>query len=329
MPSSTGQRTHTIAVLAALVATAGILAFLILRPGTEAQSPPGVIQPTEIKIAPEISGRLSRFVVVAGQGVQQGDILAELANPELEAALVLAKAQLGQERAERDRVYAGPRQEEIDSRQRAVEMAEANLLYARQQFFRASQLSATGFASRQDFDKAGAAVGAALANLSRANEEYQAARLGPTREERTIADAKVESAAAAVAVIAARVAKLRIRAPSAGTVALLVAEPAEAVIPGQPILTLQAAGQPWASFNLREDRLNELGIGSPIKLVTADGSTRIDSRITEIVPRGEFAVWRAARAVGDYDLNTFLIRVDPAIGAEAMQPGMTVWLDRK
>src|SRR4051794_22613309 len=152
MPSSTGQRTHTIAVLAALVATAGILAFLILRPGTEAQSPPGVIQPTEIKIAPEISGRLSRFVVVAGQGVQQGDILAELANPELEAALVLAKAQLGQERAERDRVYAGPRQEEIDSRQRAVEMAEANLLYARQQFFRASQLSATGFASRQDFE---------------------------------------------------------------------------------------------------------------------------------------------------------------------------------
>src|SRR3954447_19040131 len=231
MPSSTGQRTHTIAVLAALVATAGILAFLILRPGTEAQSPPGVIQPTEIKIAPEISGRLSQFVVVAGQGVQQGDILAELANPELEAALVLAKAQLGQEHAQRDRVYAGPRQEEIDSRQRAVEIGEANLLYARQQFFRASQLAATGYASRQDFDKAEAAVGAALANLSRAKEEYQAARLGPTREERAIADAKVENAAAAVAVIAARVAKLRIRAPSAGTVALFVAEPAEAVIP--------------------------------------------------------------------------------------------------
>ena len=210
MPSSTGQRTHTIAVLAALVAAAGILAFLILRPGTEAQSPPGVVQPTEIKIAPEISGRLSRFVVVAGQSVQQGDILAEIANPELEAALVLAKAQLGQERAERDRVYAGPRQEEIDSRQRAVEMAEASLLYARQQFFRTSQLAATGVASRQDLDKAEAAVGAALANLSRAKEEYQAARLGPTREERTIADAKVENAAAAVAVIAARVAKLRI-----------------------------------------------------------------------------------------------------------------------
>ena len=92
---------------------------------------------------------------------------------------------------------------------------------------------------------------------------------------------------------------------------------------------MQAAGQPWASFNLREDRLHDLGIGSRVKLVTANGSTRIDSRIAEIVPRGEFAVWRAARAVGDYDLNTFLIRVDPIGVADAIQPGMTVWLDRQ
>lgn len=33
----------------------------------------------------------------------------------------------------------------------------------------------------------------------------------------------------------------------------------------------------------------------------------IKARIDEIVPRGEFATWRAARAVGDYDLNIFPI----------------------
>ncbi len=96
-------------------------------------------------------------------------------------------------------------------------MANANLLYTQQQFGRSSKLAAAGFASQQEFDKATAAVDTARANLSRATERYQAARLGPTREQREIADAAVESAAAAVAVVAARVAKLRIRAPSAGT----------------------------------------------------------------------------------------------------------------
>jgi HlyD family secretion protein len=125
-------------------------------------------------------------------------------------------------------------------------------------------------------------------------------------------------------VVAARVAKLQIRAPSDGTVALLVAEPGEAIVPGPPVVTLQTPDRRWASFNLREDQLEELGIGLPFELMPADGSVPIGARIDEIVPRGEFAAWRAARAVGDYDLNTFLIRVDPAGGAVGFESGMTV-----
>jgi HlyD family secretion protein len=329
MRSSRSQRLHTIAVVVALTAAVGILAFVILRPGIVDQRPPGVVQPTEIKIAPEISGRLSRFAIAPGHGVHQGDTLAVLSSPELEAALVLAQAQLAEARAERDRVYVGPRQEEVDARERDIEMANANLVYAQQQFGRTSQLAATGVASRQDLDKSVATVETAGANLSRAKERYQAARLGPTREQRAIADAKVESAAAVVAVVAARVAKLRVRAPADGTVALLVAEPGEAIVPGQPLMTLQAVGRRWASFNLREDQLDGLRLGSRVALTPADGAAPIEARVDEIVPRGEFAAWRAARAVGDYDLNTLLIRADPIGVAASLQPGMTVWLRRQ
>ncbi len=257
MPSSRAQRLHTVAVIAVLAAAAGILAFLILRPGIAAPGAPGLVQSTEIKIAPEISGRLLRFAVAAGQPVHKGRLLVELSNPELEAALVLARAQLGEARAGRDRIYAGIRQEEVDARARDIDMANANLIYAQQQFARTSQLAASGFASRQKLDEATAAVETASANLARARERHEAARLGPTREERAIADAKVDVAAASVAVVAARVAKLRIGAPTDGTVELLVAEPGEAIVPGQPVMTLQAAERRWASFNLREDRLGD------------------------------------------------------------------------
>lgn len=316
------------AVVAVLVEAAGILAFLILRPGLTARPPPGVVQPTKIKIAPEISGRLLQFAVAPGQSVW-GDTLAELSNPELEAGLALAQAELAQARALRDRVYAGPRQEQVDALARDIDMAKANLLYVQQQFNRTSQLAATGFASRQDLDKATAAVETGNANLLGAQERYEAARLGPTREERAIADAKVETAAAAVAVIAVRVAKLRVYAPADGAVALLVTEPGEAIVPGQPVMTLHKAGEHWASFNLREDDLDGLGIGFPIELRPADGGAPMNARIDEIVPRGEFATWRAARAVGDYDVNTFVIRADPVGAAEKIQPGMTVWLHQE
>jgi multidrug efflux pump subunit AcrA (membrane-fusion protein) len=232
MPFSPAQRFHTIAVIAALAAAAGIVVFLVLRPGVVAERPPGVVQPAEIKIAPEISGRLSRFAVAAGQSVRKGDTLVELSNPELEAGLVLAQAQLGQARAARDRVYAGPRQEQVDALAQDIDMATANLVYAQQQFSRTSQLAATGFAGRR-----------------------------------------------------------------------------------------------WASVNLREDQFGDLRIGSPIELLPLGGGDRVAAQVTAIIPRGEFAVWRAARLVGDYDLNTFLIRAEPVgLASEALQPGMSVWL---
>jgi HlyD family secretion protein len=97
-------------------------------------------------------------------------------------------------------------------------------------------------------------------------------------------------------------------------------------VPGQP---LHKAGQYWASFNLREDHLDGLGIGFPIELMLTDGSAPINARIDEIVPRGEFATWSVGRAVGDYDLNTFVVRGDPLGTDGGIQAGMIVWLSRK
>ena len=54
---------------------------------------------------------------------------------------------------------------------------------------------------------------------------------------------------------------------------------------------------------------------------------KISARVAEIIARGEFATWRAARVVGDHDLNTFVIRADPISPAsDALQAGMSVLL---
>jgi multidrug resistance efflux pump len=239
----------------------------------------------------------------------------------------LANAQLDEARAGRDRIYAGIRKEQVDVLEREVETSKANLLYAEQEFARKSKLAADGFAPRQDFDKAAAAVATTRAKLAAAEKTYEAAHLGPTREELAIADAKVENAATSVSVIAAQVAKLKVHAPTEGVIAVIVAESGEAIIPGQPILTLEATGRRWTSFNLREDQFGELRIGTQVELLLAGGVDRIAALVTEIIPRGEFAVWRAARVVGDHDLNTFLVRADPIdTTAAGLQPGMTVWL---
>jgi multidrug resistance efflux pump len=287
----------------------------------------GVVHQTEIRIAPETSGRLVSFRVKAGQEVRKGDVLAVLSSPELAAAVQEGRANAATARADRANVDAGVRREEVDIAAQDVRIAEANLALARQQHARSSTLASRNFASKQELDERAAELGKAEATLGLAQASYTQSKAGPTREERAIADANVVLADATIADLEAKLAKTTLVAPVDGVVRLLVAEPGEAISPGQPVMTMEVGHERWFTFTIREDLLAGTAIGAPVELLTARGD-RVAARVTELRPLGEFAVWRAARAVGDHDINSFLVRADPVAGAQGLEPGMTVWLDR-
>jgi hypothetical protein len=46
-------------------------------------------------------------------------------------------------------------------------------------------------------------------------------------------------------------------------------------------------------------------------LTEAGTGKQIPVKVTNVRRLGDFATWRAARAVGNHDLNTFAIRADP------------------
>jgi HlyD family secretion protein len=317
--------------LFALIVGIGAAAAFVYRPW-EASRPPapilGVAHETQIRIAPEIDGRLGAFRVSAGQTVRKGDVLATLNNPELAAAVEQARANLATSRADRANVDAGVRAEEVDTAAEQIRIAESNLAFAQEQYARSATLASKAFASKQELDERASAFSQAQAKVDQTRAAHAQDRAGPTAEERAIAETKVAYAAAALADIEAKLAKTTLVAPVDGVVTLLVAELGEVVSPGQPVLTLAPANERWFTFTIRENMLSGLTIGSPVRLQTAKGD-RIDAKVTELRPLGEFAVWRAARAVGDHDLNSFLLRADPDKKVPSAEPGMTVWIDRR
>lgn len=323
MPANVRSRSVVVACAVAAITvtlTCGALGDESLQP-----SVPGMVRQTEIRIAPDIIGRLATIAVEPGELVHRGDLLATLDNPELAAAVGEAKSAATSAKAERDRVYSGVRKEEVDIANQAVLTAEANLVLAQQQYDRASKLAGKDFASKQQLDESTASLAKAQADLELKRAEATEASAGPTAEERAVADARVALAEATLAELQARLDKTVLTAPVDGTIGIRVAEPGEVIGPGKPVMTLDAAGQPWFAFTLREDSLNSLAIGATIAL-SGQGGQKIDARVTELRPLGEFATWRAARAVGDHDLNAFRVRLEPTGGTDGLEAGMTVWL---
>jgi len=321
---------RTFAILGLAVVILGAAAALFRFETQRKLTPPliGVVHETEIRIAPEISARLASLPVKPLALVRKGEVVAALSSPEIAAALEEAKANAASTRANLANVVAGVRQEERDTAAQNVAIADSNLTLARQQFARVSTLAAKNYASKQQLDEDAAALGEAEASLGLAQAALAQSKAGPTKEELAVAESEVALAVATVADLEAQLTKTTLTSPIDGVERLLVAEPGEAISPGQPVVTLAVGRDRWSTFTIREDRLHGLTIGSKVVLRTAAGD-RFEAKVTELRPLGEFAVWRAARAVGDHDLNSFLLRADPIGPTPKLEPGMTVWIDEE
>ena len=324
MPSRNPAR---IVALGGVVIAAGVGGYLLWR----SQPPPpvvGVVRTTEVRVAPEVGGQLATIKVQKGASVRAGDVVAELPADELTASVAQARAALAAAKADRDNVYAGVRAEERAGLASEIAKAKSRLEYAEQQFARTSYLARSDTATQQSLDQATNDVASARADVAEAQANYDAAQAGPTREERAIADAQVKAASAALAVLERQLDKTILRAPADGVVSVIVAEVGENIRAGQPVLAIEQAGKQWLSFNVREDDLHGIRVGTIVDVKRMGTSETSPALVTELLPLGTFATWQAERAVGDHDRNTLRLRLDPQRDATAFEPGMTVWFVR-
>src|SRR5712692_5024477 len=314
------------AIVAIALLVAGDLIYSVGR-SESAATIVGVVRATEVRVEPEVNGQLVLIGVEKGTYVHAGDVPARLSAVELTAQADQARAALASATANRNNVYAGVRREQVDSLKAAISKASARLDYVQAQLTRTSTLARQSFESQQSLDQAENDVASARADVAEAQANYDAAVAGPTREERAIADAQVQAAAAAVTVLERRLEKMILRAPADGVVSVIAAEVGENVRPGQPILMVEAAGKQWLSFNVREDHLNRLSMGETASVMRngTDGATK--AVITELRPLGTFATWQAERVIGDHDRNTLRLRLDLVGEPANIEPGMTVWIE--
>jgi HlyD family secretion protein len=321
------HKTRRAAILAiTLMLVAGVLVYSVNRSGSP-DTIVGVVRATEVRVEPEVNGQLVSIAVKKGAPVRAGDVLAQLSAVELTAQADQARAALASATANRNNVYAGVRREQVDSLKAAIAKAKARLDYVQAQLTRTSTLARQSFESQQSLDQAENDVASARADVAHTQANYDAAVAGPTQEERAIADAQVQAAAAAVAVLERRLDKMVLRAPADGLVSAIAAEVGENVRAGQPILMLEAAGKQWLSFNVREDHLNRLAMGDTVSVMRNGADNATKAVVTELRPIGVFATWQAERVIGDHDRNTLRLRLDPEGELAGFEPGMTVWIE--
>lgn len=286
----------------------------------------GEVQSRTFDMAARVDGRIGQIVVARAQDVGQGAPLIHIDNPELLAKQRQSDADLGVAQAELARVKAGFRPEVIAERKAQIDRATAELTLAQKTFDRTRTLVATHDSPQSQLDRDSAALTLAERTLDQSRLAYQEAVAGFTREDLAIAQAKVASAQADVQTLRALVDQMVVVAPADSQVFRIPVEDGEFVLPGVPLISLVDLHDMWVQFDLREDLLRDLKVGSRIDVrVPALGNRSVALAVRVIGSKGEYTGWRATRASGDFDLRTFQIRAYPTEPVPGLRPGMSVY----
>ena len=151
---------------------------------------------------------------------------------------------------------------------------------------------------------------------------------GARMEEKKAAAAQVGRAKGAVAEVSSYINETMQIAQMAGEVSDVYPKVGELVGTGSPIMSVSIMSDMWGTFNVREDQLDGMKIGSTITAFVPAYKRDIRMKVYYIKDQGSYAVWKATKSNGQYDLKTFEVKARPIDKIEGLRPGMSLVLKK-
>lgn len=324
MSSNSQHKNIIIAVigLVAVVVAVALIGYLTL--GKEKEIIQGEMEVTEYRVSSKLPGRVARICVKEGDMVHAGDTLAILEVPEVNAQQKAAEATQGAAAALSEMADNGARKETVQAAYQLYQQALTANEIAEKSYKRVQNLYNEGVLSAQKRDEAHAAFKATEAQVLAAKSQYEMAKNGARNEEKKAAAKQVEAAKSAVEVLSSLLKETVQVATMDGEVSEIYPMEGELLGLGSPIMTISVTEDMWASFNVREDMLKGMKVGDTFKAYSPALDKEVDMKVFHIKDQGSFAVWKATKSNGQYDLKTFEVKARPVNKLEGVRPGMTV-----
>lgn len=306
----------------AVVVIAGMIGYFTLGKADDVIQ--GEIEVSEYRVSSKVPGRILELRVKEGDYVHVGDTLAILDAPEVEAKKTQAESAEDAAAAMKAMADNGARRQQIQGAFELWQQAKAGLEISKKTYDRVQRLFNEGVMSAQKRDEAFAAYKAYEAQERAAKSQYDMAREGARKEERATAAAQVNRAKGAVQEVSSYINETVQIAQVEGEVSDIYPKVGELVGTGSPIMSISIMSDVWGTFNVREDQLNGLKIGSEFTAFSPAFKKDIKMKVYYIKDQGSYAVWKATKSNGQYDLKTFEVKARPVGKLDGLRPGMTL-----
>ena len=297
----------------------------------------GHVEATEVRLAPDVGGRVLTLNVKIGDRVTPGQTILTLDPKDAELAMQRGKAEQAHAEAQLRLLLAGARPEDIRQAESQVAIANADLAAARSELEAAEQdldrfdtLLKNNSGSKKQRDDAETRRNVARDHLSAAGSRVKSAegfldrqRAGARREEIDAARARVAATAAQLATIDKSIRDATLVSSVGGLVTDTLVEAGETIAPRTPTVVIVDIDRAWADVFVPEPVVPTLKIGQPATIFTDAGGPGVPGTITYISPKAEFTP-RNVQTADERSKLVYRIRVSADNKEGVLKQGMPV-----
>lgn len=297
----------------------------------------GHVEATEVRLAPEMGGRVLSLNVKEGDRIQTGAVVLTIDATDLQLAIARAKTERASAEAQLRLVRASARSEDVKQAEAQVEAAKADIPAARAELDAAtadlqrfdlllsrksgSQKQRDDAATRRDV--ASARVEAAQKRVEAAEATLARVKAGARREEVAVAESRIATAQAAIASLEDQLKDATLVSPVSGVVTEKLTEMGEMVAPRAPVAVVADLDHAWADVYVPEPAVPRIALGQPATLFTDAGGAGLTGTVTFISPKAEFTP-RNVQTADERAKLVYRIRVSVDNSGGVLKQGMPV-----
>jgi HlyD family secretion protein len=238
----------------------------------------------QASVTPKVTAPVSKFYVSRGDHVRKGQMLAELENRDLAAAVLEAKANYEQAEANLRNTASAEIPDEVAKAQSEVRSGKEALDAAQKAFESRQSLFQQGAMPRKLVDDSQVALAQARSQYDIANKHLDSLIKVSREAQIKASQAQVEAAKGRLQAAEAQLQYAKIISPIDGIVADRPLYEGETASAGTPLMTIVNISDVIARANLPMDELRHVKIGNSAEIKTLDSPMEAQGKVTVVSP---------------------------------------------
>ncbi len=238
----------------------------------------------ETPLEPKINAPVRKFYVNRGSYVHAGELLAELENEDLKAAVMESKGNFQTAQANYDSFLKAGLPQLLEKARLDLKAAKQARDEAKQIYQSRRSLYSQGAIPRRDLETSRVAFTQAQNQYQLALAQLKALQSGGREQQLKAAEGQLASARGRYEAAQAHLSYSEIRSPIDGVVSDRLLNPGNTATAGQPVITVMDISSVVARAHLPPQQASWLKLGDAAKITVSSGQADIPGKVTMISP---------------------------------------------